>query len=331
MPAHSSIKSVSRGLFSTTMAMLVFLAVPARGQVPPSQSETAPNPNSRPSGAPALQQSPTRGGHPAETNSGRTPHGSNDGPAIGAAIGATATGVIIGEFIAHHDASPEKLSHDGPQVPKEFDMSGFMIKGLVHPSWPVVLDFMIDAPGAVQVDIITDKQRYRTTMTNSPNRRAYAIIRLPANFGTKLQTAIYQIRSIPVAGGSTTAPVLRTYGLGAGEKAVGSVAIDQLTFQPPTIHPKANEVADYGFHAHSAFDGLRAEFIFTTLYNGRVLVQKDQEEKLSPIPEGERAKGIWKGTGKSGEHMLQIRAWRGLENGGDWVVAWSPDIVDVVK
>jgi hypothetical protein len=29
--------------------------------------------------------------------------------------------------------------------------------------------------------------------------------------------------------------------------------------------------------------------------------------------------------------MLQIRAWRGLENGGDWVVAWSPDIVDVVK
>jgi hypothetical protein len=29
--------------------------------------------------------------------------------------------------------------------------------------------------------------------------------------------------------------------------------------------------------------------------------------------------------------MLQVRAWRGLENGGDWVVAWSPDIVDVVK
>jgi len=103
-------------------------------------------------------------------------------------------------------------------------------------------------------------------------------------------------------------------------------------FQPATIHPKANEVADYGFHAHSAFDGVRAEFIFTTLYNGRLLVQKDQEEKLSPVPEGERAKGTWKGKkGKPGEHMLQIRAWRGLESGGDWVVAWSPDIVDVVK
>jgi hypothetical protein len=90
---------------------------------------------------------------------------------------------------------------------------------------------------------------------------------------------------------------------------VGSVAIDQLTFQPATIHPKANEVADYGFHAHSAFDSVRAEFIFTTLYNGRVLVQKDQEEKLSPIPEGERAKG--NGWGKAGLGNTCCRSERG--------------------
>jgi hypothetical protein len=182
------------------------------------------------------------------------------------------------------------------------------------------------------MDIIAaDKHHYQVTMSNRPNHRAYAIFRLPPNFGTQLQTAVYQIRAIPAAGASTPAPRLRTYGLGAGDKAVGSVAIDQLTFQPPTIHPQAREVANYSFHAHSAFDGVRAEFIFTTLYNGSLLVQKDQEEKLSPVPEGMRAGGTWEGKGKGGEHMLQIRAWRGLENGGDWVVAWSPDIVDVVK
>jgi hypothetical protein len=174
-----------------------------------------------------------------------------------------------------HRASPQKLSHDGPQVPKEFDMSDFTIKGLVYPHWPVVLDFMIDGPGSVQVDIIAGKQGYRATMTNAPNHRAYAIIRLPANFGTNLQTATYQVHSIPVAGSKAPAPRLRTYGLGAGEKAVGSVAIDQLTFQPATIHPQANEVADYGFHAHSAFDGVCAAFIFTTLYNGRLLIERD--------------------------------------------------------
>jgi hypothetical protein len=321
--------------------MLVFLAVPAWGQNPPLQSEIPPKTDSSPApkpqhptqpysgstNTPASQQSPTRGGHPAETNPGRTPHGSGNGPAIFAAI----TEPVIGSLIAHHHASPETFSHDGPQVPKEFNMNDFTIKGLVHPNWPVVLDFMIDSPGSVRVEIVAGQRRYRARMNNKPKRRGYAIIRLPANFGTGLQTATYHIHSIPVAGANTPAPRLRTYGLGAGEKAVGSVAIDQLTFQPATIHPKANEVADYGFHAHSAFDGVRAEFIFTTLYNGRLLVQKDHEEKLSPIPEGERAKGTWKGQGKPGEHMLQIRAWRGLENGGDWVVAWSPDIVDVVK
>jgi hypothetical protein len=340
MFAHSSVKSASRGLVCITLATFLFLAAPARGQNAPVAIETQPNhpttstsQKSPPGGAQsthssASQESSIKGGHPADTIRGRTPHGSGDGAAIGAAIATTAAGLVIDKLV--HNTSPAKLSREGPQVPKEFDLSGFTITGLVHPNWPVVLDFMIDAPGAARIVITAGKHHFQATITNQPNRRGYAIIHLPANFGTRLQTGTYQVYSIPATAGKAP-PKLRTYGIGAGDKAVGSVAIDQLTFQPATIHPKAKEVADYGFHVHSAFDGVRAEFIFTTLYNGRVLVQKDQEEKLSPVPEGERAKGTWKGQGKPGEHMLQIRAWRGLQNGGDWVVAWSPDIVDVVK
>lgn len=270
--------------------------------------------------------------HPAETNPGQTPHSSSAGPAIASSLGAVAAGVVIGELIAHHNNSPGHIGHDGPQVPKELDMSGFVIKGLARSNWPVVVDFLLDSPGIVQIDVISaNKKHLQATMTNTPHRRAYAIIHLPPDFGSQLQTAFYQVRSTPPAGTSTASPGLRVYGLGAGDKAVGSVAIDELTFQPAIIHPKANEVATYGFHAHSAFDDVRAEFIFTTLYNGHVLVQQDQEEKLRPIPEGERAKGTWEGKGKPGEHLLQVRAWRGIENGGDWVVAWSPDIVEVIK
>ena len=260
------------------------------------------------------------------------PGASGNGGAIAAGIGAAAGAVLIGELIAHHNSSPDKLGHDGPQVPKEFDMNGFSVKGLVGPNWPVVLDFMIDAPGRVQVDILAaDKHHFRATMTNTASRRAYGIFRLPQDFGSKTQTAVYQIQAIPAVNATTPAPGLRTFGLGAGERAVGSVAIDELKFQPPTIHPKAKEVAHYQFHAHSAFNGVRAEFIYTTLYGGHVLVQKDQDTKLPPIPEGEQARGTWEGKGKAGDHMLQVRAWRGLENGGDWVVAWSPDVVDVIK
>jgi hypothetical protein len=335
MLARSSVKSASQGLFCPALAMLLFLAAPARGQDRPAGVEVQPNTGSQPTGkqntdspngyrpthSTASQEPSAKGGHSADINRGRAPHGSNDATAIFAAI---QTAALI------HNTSPKKLGHDGPQVPKELDMNDFVIKGLVHPNWPVVLDFIIDSPGAARVDITAGNLRYRATITNQPNRRGYAIVHLPANFGTKLQIGTYRVHAIAAAAGKTP-PNLRTYGLGAGNKAVGSVAIDQLTFQPATIHPKANEFADYGFHAHSAFDGVRAEFIFTTLYNGRVLVQKDHEEQLSPVPEGERAKGTWKGQGKPGEHMLQIRAWRGFENGGDWVVAWSPDIVDVVK
>jgi hypothetical protein len=61
------------------------------------------------------------------------------------------------------------------------------------------------------------------------------------------------------------------------------------------------------------------------------VVEKDQEAKLPPVPQDESPRQTWVAKGKTGEHMLEIRAWRGLENGGDWVVAWSPDIVDVLQ
>jgi hypothetical protein len=281
----------------------------------------------------ASTQTSTKAGHPAETNPGRTPHGSGSGAQIGGAIGGAAATAIVVELIAHHgSSSPKHFGQDGPSVPHEFDMNDIAIKGLVGPNWPVVLDFLIDTPGAVQIDITaSDKRHFQQFIRNEPNRRAYAIFRLPKDFDSKIQTAVFQVRPVALAGPSPVVPRLRAFGLGAGENAVGSVAIDQLTFEPASIHPKIKEVATFGFHAHSAFDGERAEFIFTTLYNGHIIVQKDQEEKLQPVPIDQRATGTWEGQGKAGEHMLQVRAWRGLENGGDWVVAWSPDIVDVVK
>ena len=331
MAAYSSFKAAGRRSLSVSLVLLVSLCVRAQDRTPVAQTTVPSRSGSSYSSVSASREPSTKGGHQAEINPGRTPHGSGDGPAIAAAAGAAAAAVITAEIFAHH-ATPEKLGNKGPQVPKEFDMNGFVMKGLVQGNWPIVLDFMIDSPGFAQVDITAGKRHFLVRMHNDPNQRGYAKIRLPKYFGSKPQIATYNVRSMPVAGSKDPAPRLRVYGFGAGEKAVGSVAIDQLTFQPATIRPKANEVADYGFHAHSAFDSVKAGFIFTTLNNGSVLVEKDQEQELAPVPEGERAKGTWKGNpGKAGEHMLQIRAWRGLQSGGDWVVAWSPDIVDVIK
>ncbi len=342
---HTSLsKNVRVGVRPTACALAAVLCTTAMAQSPgappPSgQNQTASqytysHPQNNGGGQQTVtagRQPPSRNeGHGVETYPGHSPHGSSDGPAI--AAGAAAAGLIVGSLIAAHEASPENFGKNGPQVPKQLDMSGFTVKGLVRPNWPIVLDFMLDSPGAAQVDIITadNKHHYRATMRNQANYRAYGILHLPSDFGHGTQVAVYQIQSL-AAPGSGTAPKLRIFGLGAGDNAVGSVSIDQLTFQPPEIHPKVKEVATYGFHAHSAFDGVRAEFVFTTLYNGHLLVQKESEDEMAPIGEGERGRGTWAGKGKAGEHMLQVRAWRGLQNGGDWVVAWSPDIVDVIK
>ena len=308
----------------------------AQGPYPPSYSRGNPKSSSPPASSsggtvPASRTPSSKSGHGTDTNQGSEPHGGGNGGAIaGAAAGAVVGGLLLHELMSHHAPSPEKLGHDGPETPKDYDMSNFTVKGLVGPNWPVVLDFKLETAGTVEIDIVAaDKHEFHVMMTNSTNRRAYGITRLPPGFGTEVQAAIFQIHTLAPTG--SAAPGMRTYGLGAGERAVGSVAIDKVVFGPAAIHPKAKEVATYSFHAHSAFSGVRAEFIFTTLYNGHVLLEKDSEEGLPPVPPDEQARGTWPGKGKPGQHMLEIRAWRGLKDGGDWVVAWSPDIVDVVK
>src|SRR5271156_1356996 len=362
-------KSVRRRLLSISAALTMTLAISGLAQTQKQRPQTGHIPVAV---AHTTQGPPNNHGHGPETNPGKTPkestygqtsRGSTDGHSTGSNGSRNSTGSNDGRnstgsnggqisgqipprsrslppgfepFIptpaSLSDLPPQKLADKGPQISDKLDMTSFVVKCVAGPNWPIVLDFMVDSPGDVQMDISTaDNHQFKAIIHNTPNQRAYAIFRLPADFGIKLQTAYFYVHSVPLAGLSTPPPGLRTYGLGAGERAVGSVAIDQLTFQPATIHPQAKEVANFGFHAHSAFDGVRAEFIIASLYNGRILVEKDEEKKLSPVPEGMRAGGTWEGKGKPGEHMLQIRAWRGLENGGDWVVAWSPDIVDVVK
>jgi hypothetical protein len=280
----------------------------------------------------AVQEPTTKGGHGPDTKVGPPPHGSSNAGEIAAAAGGAAVAtVVIAEIFAHRPPSPEKLGREGPQLANSLDMSGFTVTGLARGNWPVALDFLMSEPGTVEVDVVIPNQpAFHASLTNTLNTRAIAIFRLPANFTDGPKLAVWQFH-FASAGGVNPAPGLRLYGIAVGDHAVGSVAIDQLTFLPAEVHPKVKEVATYAFHAHSAFDGADADFVFTTTRNGHVLAQKDKEQPLHSISAGAQDSRTWSANGKSGQHMLEVRAWRGLPNGGDWVVAWSPDIVDVVK
>jgi hypothetical protein len=237
----------------------------------------------------AVQEASTKGNHGPDTYIGKTAHGSSNAGEIAAAAAGTAIAtVVVAEIFAHRPPSPAKLSTEGPQLSNSLDMSGFTVTGLARGNWPVALDFAINEPGTVEVDVVSgNQQSFHTSLTNTPNSRGIATFHLPESFTSELRTAVYQVHFASAAG-VNPAPGLRVYGIAAGDQAVGSVAIDQLTFLPAEVHPKVKEVATYGFHAHSAFDGADAEFVFTTVKDGHVLAQKDQEQPLAPISDARR-------------------------------------------
>jgi len=132
---------------------------------------------------------------------------------------------------------------------------------------------------------------------------------------------------------------LKIYGMGMGKKAVGSVAIDQISFGPPQLRINQQDEARYSFHSRSDFNKATAEFARVENRNGVIqVVERINKQDLGELTRntwiGRDSPRKWDGKDKNGEtsnglHVLTVRAWRSSVKEGDWVVSWSPDWVDV--
>ena len=62
------------------------------------------------------------------------------------------------------------------------------------------------------------------------------------------------------------------------------------------------QAAQYGFHSHSDFSNVRADFMFTGLKNNYIVMKQDAGTELSPVFSDEHAQGSLqsKGTVKGG-------------------------------
>lgn len=280
---------------------------------------------------PARQTPSKAGNHQADTRPGNNVGGLSKGEDAGIAAGIAGAAIGGAIWFHHHEEhkllNPDQLSSNGPNVPKNFDMNHFIVEGFIGPDWPVALDFTLDAPGAVKFDIVTsDHQQYSALFTNGLHGRGIAIIH-PKGLPDKVQIATFDVEAVAPQGSNGPVPTLRVYGMAAGPKAVGSIAIDEVTFGPSNIRMK--QTAEYGFHSHSDFSNVRADFIYTFLKDSHIVMKQESEDPAGPVAQGDHAQGTWIGKGSEGQHMLQIRAWRGYA--ADWVVAWSPDVVVVAK
>jgi hypothetical protein len=163
-------------------------------------------------------------------------------------------------FLQARNRPDAKLSRDGPKIPDQFNMSGFSISAFCQANWPVVVDHVLPSGGELLIVVQAEGVpafNYRVLATG---RRQQQIFRLPAYFPARPTPGAYTITASTGGAGIATPVSMRLFGLGAGERAVGSVAIDQVRFGPDTIHPKQKQEALYAFHAHTDFDRVRAEF-----------------------------------------------------------------------
>lgn len=232
----------------------------------------------------------------------------------------------------------DQLAQSGPQFPAQFSMSCAPVQGFVRGGWPVVIDYQPTGVGEVVLEIHTvGSDRPHVVPLDSRARRQIMKIDVPRSFGATPQVGLFLVRSVKKDG--RNAGGLQLFGLGAGPRAVGSVAIDQVDFQPGTMRVSQKQKASYSFYSRSDFNRSVVEIL---------RVQRGVDEikvslaRSTPLPVGIN-RGTWIGKKEqltwdgldgnnqisSGPHLLQVRAWLNAQDDLDWVAAWSPSIVVV--
>jgi hypothetical protein len=304
-------------------------SAPAGSQ--PAQTDNPPK-------LPAQTQDPgaVSHGHQQDQNTGRNAHDSGHGGEIAGLIGAAAaTGIIID--VIHHHEVVNKLKSSGPQLPKAFDMNNLHIAGFVQDGWPIAIEYAL--PGTVEAHCIisTSQRRGSFVLPPTDGARHIVIARMPSGYSERPGLADYWLRldASPLPVSSSGWPGLRIYGVAAGPHAVGSVAIDQVSLAPTdkAIRASAGDIALFGFHSHSDFDSVLAEFWLVAPHQGRNLLTVEETVNVPPVSEDERVQGLrWQPHNvRSGDHIVRIVAWRGIDRGADWVSTLSADMVSVER
>lgn len=280
-------------------------------------------------------------------------HGSGNDNWIIGVIGVALAAVAVKHFLDSRP-KPEQLARDGPQFADTYNMSHLAVHGFVKGGWPMLVDYQPEPGSRVWVEVSAPGRRTftRQLVADSPERRL-AIFQLPDDLGGEPQAGSFVVRATRNAKrsgsfldevqqpGDDPAP-LRIFAIGAGPRAVGSVAIDQVQFGPPAIKVKQSERAAYSFHSRSNFDRVAVDVGRIGRKDGIIGVERVKSERMETgigrdrwIGKEEPGK-TWDGKNgegavSRGEHLLMVRAWVGSVSEGDWVAAQSDRTVAVAE
>ena len=262
------------------------------------------------------------------------------------AVGAIGAAAIAAALHARQKASDDSLTMSGPRIPDVYGVGSFPVQGYTRGGWPLAVDFLPEPDSRTWVEVAIDGRLLYQELLDPDGRGGRQLVRivLPSKVSDKPRPGLYVIHSVRLAGGQVlkdangrdVAANLEIYGIGAGPKAVGSVAIDGVVFEPGRLRfqPGARGLASYSYNARSEFNRAAVEILRFDNRAGEIHVERVKSENLVGVRLGRSPSGGWDGTTDTqrapsfGLHRLQVRAWFNSED-RSWVGAWSPTAVTV--
>ena len=230
----------------------------------------------------------------------------------------------------------QQLLQTGPQVPVQFNTSAFGIRALVRSGWPIVVDYAQHKPGRVLLRISVPGAEIVTYRLDQFGLGRHLLrFDLPPFLGDSVRPAVFALTAADAQTGAETIDGFTVYGIGCGPRAVGSIAVDELEFNPGEVRVRNGDTASFAFRSRSDFDNSAVEFMRITqspdgarkrYVNGQSIGKVQRDSRVVSAPEQR-----WNGQDEQsqisrGRHQLQVRVW---DDGGDWIGAWSDSLVQV--
>lgn len=332
------------------LCVVISLALCALTPAPAWAQSQDPDPSPDPSAQPNTSR-PTHTSDPSPSSNYDDDDDEGEGEGGGGGTNWVIPALIVGAvalFAINRHLNAEKteqrdehegmqhLLQTGPQVPAQFNTSAFGIRALVRSGWPIVVDYAQHKPGRVLLRISVPGAEIVTYRLDQFGLGRHLLrFDLPPFLGDSVRPAVFALTAADAQTGAETIDGFTVYGIGCGPRAVGSIAVDQLEFNPGEVRVQNGDTASFAFRSKSDFDNSAVEFMRITqspdgarkrYVNGQRIGSVQRDSRVESAPEQR-----WNGQDEQaqisrGRHQLQVRVW---DDGGDWIGAWSDSLVQV--
>jgi hypothetical protein len=233
---------------------------------------------------------------------------------------------------APREPTPDELLQNGPLVFLANPIGTFSAYGFVQNGAPIVVDVQTYPDTKTQLSVTVGKRT--SSMTIDPGGEPLVIL-YQGGGAAEPQVALFRLTSTRLSekGKEKPAPI-RVVGVGAGRRAMGSVAINDVSFGPAQMRAGADQ-ATLRYVTESPFDRLATDVLrYRPGAKDTIVVERVWRRTYGQLDARAYVGEPWNGrldrssTVSGGVHLLQVTGWE-LTGDRAWVAAYSPRTVEV--